>query len=200
MAEAPARAIEEQQARAAAFAAGSWAISSGWEIEIELADVHPEFMVARTCRMLPRQRAAAINAPGASPRQPSPRASLPRDRPQRLIEILAVPQERSTQHAFLHGAQLSERAVAASVAERRTRFEPVHAEHVEREAQDEFRAVERTCPCPSTPTRSRSPIRTCRSPARATGSERARWRRRNLAARPQSRCTVRQRAGDAPTR
>jgi hypothetical protein len=40
---------------------------------------------------------------------------LVENRPEHLVVILAVAKERTTQHAFLHGADLPERAVAAAV-------------------------------------------------------------------------------------
>ena len=59
------------------------------------------------------------------------------DRPERLIEVDAVSQKRTLQHAFLRRAELVERAVAAAVLECRTRLEPVHPDHIEREVEDE---------------------------------------------------------------
>src|SRR5204863_6357345 len=56
------------------------------------------------------------------------------DRPERLIEILAVLEERLAKQSFLHGAHLLERAVSASVAHRRACLQPVNADGVEREA------------------------------------------------------------------
>src|SRR5687768_7451426 len=57
---------------------------------------------------------------------------LREDRPQHLIEKLAVLQERTAQHAFLHGAEFAQRAVAAPVGYRRARFEPAHVEYLNR--------------------------------------------------------------------
>src|SRR5687767_7423135 len=63
------------------------------------------------------------------------------DRPQALIEILPVFQERSTQHALLDRAHLPERSGATAVLQCSTRFESMRAEHVEGEPQDELCAV-----------------------------------------------------------
>lgn len=50
VAEMTGRAIEQQQTRAAALWSRILGDELGREIEIELADIHPAFMVARTCR------------------------------------------------------------------------------------------------------------------------------------------------------
>src|SRR5690349_3819065 len=52
--------------------------------------------------------------------------------PERLIEILTVLQKRLAQQSFLHGADFSQRAVAASVAYGRPSFQPMHANSFER--------------------------------------------------------------------
>src|SRR6188474_3014820 len=59
---------------------------------------------------------------------------------ERLVEIFAVAEERFAQHAFLHRAHLAERAVAAAVAQRRPRLEPMDTERFERESQHELGA------------------------------------------------------------
>ena len=66
------------------------------------------------------------------------------DRPERLIEVDAVSQERTLQDAFLRRAELVQRAVAPAVLERRTRFEPVHTDDIEHEIEDEFGSPEVT--------------------------------------------------------
>src|SRR5262247_4078057 len=66
---------------------------------------------------------------------------LGQEGPERLIEILAAPAERSSQHRFLHGADLLERAVAAAVLERRARLEASRADDLERKVDDEVGAV-----------------------------------------------------------
>src|SRR6476646_12083759 len=87
-----------------------------------------------------------------------PRASVDADRPaerrhalstpvgveqrvERLIEVPSVAEERPAQNAFLHRAQLLQRAVAAAVQDRGARFEAMHAERVENEFEHELRAV-----------------------------------------------------------
>src|SRR3954447_19222371 len=66
---------------------------------------------------------------------------LRENRPERLIEVLAVAQERLAQDALARRADLPQRAVAAAVQHRRPRLEPVRADRVERELHDELRAV-----------------------------------------------------------
>src|SRR5579872_1775463 len=61
------------------------------------------------------------------------------DRPERLIQILAVLEERLPEHAFLNGAELPQRAGAAAVAQGRARLEALHAHRVEREVEDQLR-------------------------------------------------------------
>ena len=73
---------------------------------------------------------------------------LVENRPQRLIQVLAVLQERLAKDAFLHGADLPQRAVAAAVADRRARLEPVHADRLEREADDQQFAPSWNTPVP----------------------------------------------------
>src|SRR5207237_6890994 len=63
---------------------------------------------------------------------------LVENRPQRLIEILAVLQERFAEQAFLHRADLSQRAVAAAVAHGSARLEAVNPDRLEREAHQQF--------------------------------------------------------------
>src|SRR5262245_42860121 len=81
------------------------------------------------------------------------------DRPQRLVEILAVLEERPPQHAFLHGADLAKRAVAASVLQRGPRLEPVDAHRFEREPNEELGAVDERAGSPERRTESKSPLR-----------------------------------------
>src|SRR5712691_1298974 len=50
-----------------------------------------------------------------------------------LIDILAVAEERLAENAFLDGANLQQRAVAAAVRNRRARFQPVNTDRLERE-------------------------------------------------------------------
>ena len=52
--------------------------------------------------------------------------------PQRLIVILAAAKERFSQNTLLNRADLPERAVAPAVLHGRARFEPMHANHIER--------------------------------------------------------------------
>src|SRR3954465_11507542 len=66
---------------------------------------------------------------------------LVENRPQHLVEVLTVLQERLPQYAFLHRAHLAERAVAAAVTDRRARPQTGHADRAEREADQQLRAV-----------------------------------------------------------
>ena len=99
--------------------------------------------------------------------------------------------ERPAQHAFLDRAQLPERAVAAAVLDGRPRFEPMHAEHIEREVDDEPRTIDEDARAPelrgqrepplgrperrlerSAPGRCRPPCPTRAAPRRSTGTGR----------------------------
>jgi hypothetical protein len=53
---------------------------------------------------------------------------LGQDRPKRLIQVLTVTQERSSQDTLLYGAHLAERPVAPSVGHSGARLEPVHTD------------------------------------------------------------------------
>src|SRR5258706_3141825 len=66
---------------------------------------------------------------------------LLKDRPQHLIQIVSVTEEGVAENPFALGADLPERAITATVAQRRTRLESVRAEHVKREVEDEFRRL-----------------------------------------------------------
>src|SRR4029453_18560606 len=66
---------------------------------------------------------------------------LVEDGPQRLVEILAVAEERLAQDAFLHRANLPQRAVAATVEDPCAGLEPVRVDGVERKVDDHARAV-----------------------------------------------------------
>src|SRR5207249_2526118 len=65
------------------------------------------------------------------------------DRPEHLIEILAAATHRAPQDAFLHGAELAQRAVPASVLQQHARLEAMRANRSERERTDEPRGVEK---------------------------------------------------------
>src|SRR4051812_22325277 len=56
---------------------------------------------------------------------------LVENRPERLIEILAVLEERLAEQPFLDGADFSQRAVPAPVLHGRPSFQPMHANGVE---------------------------------------------------------------------
>src|SRR5687767_12131911 len=56
---------------------------------------------------------------------------LPDDRPERLVEVLAPPQEAAAQHGFFHGADLGQRPIPTAVRDGCPRFEAVHADGVE---------------------------------------------------------------------
>src|SRR5438552_3340535 len=58
-------------------------------------------------------------------------------RPQHLIDVLAVAAGRPPQNALFDGAELPERGVAAAVLEQHARFEPSRADRAEREGSDE---------------------------------------------------------------
>src|SRR5689334_24792128 len=70
------------------------------------------------------------------------------DRPQHLIEVLAVAEERSPEYALARRADLAQRAAAASVGRRRPRLEPVHADRGEREVERQLRAVDEQAAAP----------------------------------------------------
>src|SRR5688500_18874121 len=57
------------------------------------------------------------------------------DRVNHLIVVLAISQERAAQQPLLDRANLSQRAVAAAVLNRRARLEPMNADGVECEIQ-----------------------------------------------------------------
>src|SRR5258707_142588 len=64
------------------------------------------------------------------------------DGPQRLVDVLAVFQERAPQQPFLHGAKLPERAVPTAVPGRGTRLQTMHTDHVEYKIHDKARPVD----------------------------------------------------------
>src|SRR5690349_13089922 len=64
---------------------------------------------------------------------PAPRVAC--ERPARLIQIDAVAKERTSQHSFLHHAELLECAVPASVLDGRFGFHAMNADYVEREVE-----------------------------------------------------------------
>ena len=141
VAEMTARAIEQQQTRAAALWSRILGDELGREIEIELADIHRVHGSADV-----RDTCSALNAGGLMDQVGAPDSLrlepvFRGDRPQALIEILPIFQERSTQHALLYGADLPERSAATPVAQCSTRFESMRAEHFECEPQGEFCAV-----------------------------------------------------------
>ena len=63
------------------------------------------------------------------------------DAVQHLIEVLAVVPERSPQQALLGRSDLQQGSAAPSVPDRRARFQAMHAECLERELEDEPRAL-----------------------------------------------------------
>src|ERR1044071_4798467 len=63
------------------------------------------------------------------------------DRPQHLVVVLPVPEERSPQHTFRGSAELAEGAIAAAVLGARTRFEAADANCAEGKIQHEARGV-----------------------------------------------------------
>src|SRR4029077_6609268 len=62
------------------------------------------------------------------------------NREEHLVEILTLLFERLAEDAFLHGAHLSQRAVAAAVLDGGARFEAANADRVERKLEDQLRA------------------------------------------------------------
>src|SRR5688500_1833732 len=90
------------------------------------------------------------------------------DRPEDLVEILAVAEERAApeagrhraaQDAFLPRADLPERRVAAPVLDRRARFEPMHADGLEREAHDLAGAFDEDARAPELGAHAEAPLR-----------------------------------------
>src|SRR5437867_5040275 len=63
---------------------------------------------------------------------------LVQNRPEHLVQIFPVLEERLAQHALLNGADLTERAVAAAVADRCPRLQAVNADGLERETHHEL--------------------------------------------------------------
>src|SRR5262245_23528994 len=61
-------------------------------------------------------------------------------RPHHLVVVLAAPDERAPQNAFLNGADLAERAVAAAVQHHRSCLEPDDADGLERKVEHLCRA------------------------------------------------------------
>src|SRR5207237_4629154 len=82
--------------------------------------------------------------------------------PQSLVQMLAVADKRPPQHALLHRSELSQRAVAASVSERRTRFQPMHAQNLEREVDDQFGAVDEHAETPEFRRQRETPLRSAK--------------------------------------
>ena len=74
-----------------------------------------------------RRESPGLMDPG-TPHRLRPAPVLVEDRPQRLVEVFAVAEERLAQDALLLRAHLAERAVAATVRDRSPRLEPVRAD------------------------------------------------------------------------
>ena len=129
--------IELEQPRLAALRGGFLRDEFRREIEVELADVHiRECTPEAQCTSWSGGNALAL------------RRSSREDRPERLIEVDAVSQERTLQDAFLRRAELVQRAVAPAVLERRARLEPVHADHIEHEIEDELGGIHEEAAAP----------------------------------------------------
>src|SRR5438046_884178 len=60
-------------------------------------------------------------------------------RPQHLIHVLASVADRAAKNPLLHGAQLPQRAVRASVLQQHARLETMRADRAERERRDQPR-------------------------------------------------------------
>src|SRR4051812_47411 len=65
---------------------------------------------------------------------------LGENRPQRLIQVLAVLEEGLPKDAFLHCADLAERAVATPVVDRGPRLQAMHTDLFERETHQQLGA------------------------------------------------------------
>ena len=76
-----------------------------------------------------------------------------------LIEILPVAQERLSEDALLDGADLQQRAVAAAVLHCRARLEPMDAERVERELENQLGALLKNAGAPERRADRESPFR-----------------------------------------
>jgi hypothetical protein len=66
---------------------------------------------------------------------------LSEKRPEHLIVVVAVAQERSSENTFLHRTELSKCAVAAAVRYRRARLEALDPNRIERKVEHELRAL-----------------------------------------------------------
>ena len=95
------------------------------------------------------------------------------DRPDHLIVIDAIAQERSAQHAFAGRPQLLQRAVAAAAADRRARFQPVDA-HVGKDEPEDLLRSRLKIAVPQKLEPMAAPIRQGRSPATACAPGRCR--------------------------
>src|SRR5688572_981351 len=73
--------------------------------------------------------------------------------------MLAVLEERSAQHAFLHGAEFAQCAVAASVRYRRARFEPAHTEYFNRKVHHHAPSVHEHARAPELRAEHEAPFR-----------------------------------------
>src|SRR5206468_6469784 len=69
-------------------------------------------------------------------------------RPEGLIQVLSVAQERPPQDALLHGADFSQRPVAAPVPNGRARFQPMRADDVERKVEHQPAAFDENARSP----------------------------------------------------
>src|SRR5919202_1366123 len=83
---------------------------------------------------------------------------LVENRPEDLVEVLAVAEKRLSQDAFLNRAHLLERAVSAAVAQGSARFEAVDSHRIEREGDHELRAFLEHRRSPVPPTHRESPF------------------------------------------
>src|SRR5438477_6696417 len=90
------------------------------------------------------------------------------DRVERLIEVAPVAKERLAKQAFLDGADLLERAVAAAVEDRRARLEPANAHRLEDELEDQLRAVPEHAGAPEARAERESPFRGVEAVAEVT--------------------------------
>src|SRR6266545_6131280 len=97
--------------------------------------------------------ANALVATNASVRPLAPldsvHAPLVREnRPEQLVVIFTVPEERAPKNAFGVRADLSQRAVAASVRDRGARFEPVNTHSIDGEVHNRCRRIDKSACTP----------------------------------------------------
>src|SRR5450759_2352684 len=135
---------------------GGWRLGSrkleagSWYKEKGPGDIPGPFSVFR----LPSSVLVNARAPHDALRLPI----LVQNRPEGLVEIFAVAEERLAQDAFLHRANLPQGAVAATVEDRRAGLEAVRVDGVERKVDDHARAVHAPARAPERRANRESPL------------------------------------------